>query len=175
MTEMTQQPQQPEEGGPSKWTRRLPVLRSRWWTVLLGLSLMLNLAIGGMIAGRLIEHDSRDRLVGASYVQLIPRRFFHDLPRERRRQLMDIVHNNRPDLRALREATGQTSLRLADVLAVPDYKEEDVIKVIAEFSTSTQSLAARGGAVVLDIVRLLTPAERQALAEAIRARGDKRR
>jgi hypothetical protein len=175
MTEMTQQPQIPEEGGPSKWSRRLPVLRSRWWTVLLGLSLMLNLAIGGMIAGSFMEHGPRDRLVGASYVQLIPRRFFHDLPRERRRQLMDIVHNNRPDLRALREATGQTSLRLADALAAPDYKEEEVVKVIGEFSTGTQSLASRGGAVVLDIVRLLTPEERQALAGAIRERGSKRR
>ena len=165
----------PEEGGPSKWSRWLPALRSRWWTVLLGLSLMLNLAIGGMIAGKFLEHGPRDRLVGASYVQLVPRRFFHDLPRERRRQLMDIVHNNRPDLRALREAAGQTSLRLADALASPDYKEENVVKVIAEFSTGTQSLAARGGTVVLDIVRLLTPEERQALAAAIRERGNKRR
>jgi hypothetical protein len=175
MTEKMQQPQIPEEGGLSKLTRRLPELRSRWWTVLLGLSLMLNLAIGGMIAGSFIEHGPRDRLVGASYVQLVPRRFFHDLSRERRRELMEIVHNNRPDLRALREATGQTSLRLADALSAPDYKEEDVVKVIAEFSTGTESLAARGGAVVLDIVRLLTPEERQALARAIRERGNTRR
>jgi hypothetical protein len=88
---------------------------------------------------------------------------------------MDIVHNNRPDLRVLREATGQTSLKLADALAAADYKEEEVAKVIAEFSTGTQSLAARGGTVVLDIVRRLTPEERQALAAAIRERGNKRR
>jgi len=60
MTDMTQQPQMPEERGPSKWTGWLPTLRSRWWTVLLGLSLMLNLAIGGMIAGNFMEHGPRD-------------------------------------------------------------------------------------------------------------------
>jgi len=174
MTDMTQQPQMSEEHGPSRWTRWLPALRSRWWTVLLGLSLMLNLAIGGMIAGSVMEHGPRERLMGASYVQLIPRRFFHDLPRERRKELMDIVHNNRPDLRVLRDAAGQTSLKLADALAASDYKEEEVAKVIAEFSTGTQSLAARGGTVVLDIVRLLTPEERQALAAAIRERGKRR-
>jgi hypothetical protein len=174
MTDMTQQPQMPEERGPLKWARWLPALRSRWWTVLLGLSLMLNLAVGGMIAGSFMEYGPRDRLMGASYVQLIPRRFFHDLPRERRRELMGIIHNSRPDLQALREATGKTSLKLADALTATDYKEEEVAKVIAEFSTGTQSLAAKGGAVVLDIVRLLTPEERQALAAAIRERGKRR-
>lgn len=173
MSNMTE-PQTPGEGGQAKLTRWLPALRSRWWTVLLGLSLMLNLAVGGMIAGRFMEYGPPERLMGASYVQLIPRRFFHELPRERRRALMEIIRNNRPDLKVLRDVHEQTSLKLADALSAADYKEDEVAKVVSEFSASTENLAARGGTVVLDIVRLLTPEERLALAAAIRDRAKRR-
>lgn len=168
------EPQTPGQDRQAKLARWLPALRSRWWTVLLGLSLMLNLAVGGMIAGRFMEYGPPERLMGASYVQLIPRRFFHELPRERRRALMEIIQNNRPDLKALRDVHEQTSLKLADALAAADYKEDDVAKVVSEFSASTEDLAARGGTVVLDIVRLLTPEERLALAAAIRDRAERR-
>lgn len=173
MSNMTE-PQTPGDDRKAKSTRWLPALRSRWWTVLLGFSLMLNLAVGGMVAGRFIENGPPERLMGASYVQLIPRRFFHELPRQRRLALMEIIRNNRPDLKALRDVNEQTSLKLADALAAADYKEEDVAKVVSAFSAGTQDLAARGGTVVLDIVRLLTPEERLALAAAIRDRARRR-
>jgi uncharacterized membrane protein len=173
MTEHMQNHQTPDTG-PANGGRWLPSLRSRWWTVLLGLSLMANLLIGGMIAGRFIADGPPDRLVGASYVQLVPRRFFHDLPRERRRELMELVRGNRIDLRALRQATEQTSLKLADALSAVNYNEADVARAVEEFSSGTESLAARGGTVVLEIVKRLTPEERLALAEAIRARGKRR-
>lgn len=169
MSNASNSPPAGEERG-SSLLRWLPSLRSRWWTALLGLSLMLNLAIGGLIAGQFFEGGPRERLMGASYVQLVPRRFFHDLPHERREVLMEVLRSNRPDLRELRAANEQTSLKLADALSAADYKEEEVAKVISEFAASSQGLAARGGTVVLEIVRLLTPEERLALAAAIRDR-----
>lgn len=170
MTEQNQISTEQVKGESRGW---LPRLRSRWWTVLLGLSLMLNLLIGGMIIGRFAAYGPAERLVGASYVQLIPRRFFHDLPRERRRELMAIVHENRPDLRALRQANEATSLKLADALSDAAFSEAAVAQVIGEFSTGSESLAARGGSVVLDIVRRLTPEERLLLAQAIRDRANR--
>jgi uncharacterized membrane protein len=166
MTEQ-QTPEMPEAGSTRSY---LPVLRSRWWTVLLGISLMLNLLVGGLILGNLAVHGPRERLMGASYVQLIPRRFFRDLPYERRRELMEIVRQNRPNLRELRRANEQVSLKLADVLSAASFDEAAVAQVINEFSTGSESLAARGGSVALDIVRRLTPEERALLAAAIRDR-----
>jgi uncharacterized membrane protein len=160
---------QPPGGKP--W---FPSLRSRWWTVLLVVSLMANLVIGGMIAGRYVSRGPHDRIVGAGYVQLVPRRFFQDLPPERRRLLMDVLRASRQDLRALRQANEEISLRLADALGAADYSEEAVAKVIAEYTTGSGSLAARGGAVALDIVRRLTPEERKALAASIRERARRR-
>lgn len=150
----------------------LPQLRSRWWTVLLGISLMLNLMVGGIIAGARFG-EGRDRLVGASYVQLIPRKFFRDITSDRRSALMQIVRDNRDDLRQLRAASEGTSLKLADALERENFSIEDVRQTVVAFSTGTESLAARGGDVVVKIVTQLTPEERKLLAAAIRDRDER--
>ena len=152
---------------------RLPQLKSRWWTLLLGLSLMVNLLIGGMVVGRLSGRGDMERLAGVSYVQLIPRRFLQELPRERRKEMMEIIRQNRPDLRNLREASEASSVKLADVLEKENFSLDDVRGTIREFTTGTESLAAKGGDVVVDIVAKLTPEERKTLATAIRERGER--
>jgi uncharacterized membrane protein len=155
----------------------LPRLVSRWWSLLLGLSLMLNLLVGGIIAGSRFGDGRMERLTGASYVQLIPRKFFHDLSGDRRDTLMQIVKDNRDGLRDLRNASEATSLKLADVLEKPDFSIDDVRQTVTAFSTGTESLAARGGELVVKIVSQLTPEERKLLAAAIRereARGNRR-
>ena len=156
----------------------LPQLRSRWWTVVLGLSLMLNLMIGGIVAGAKFGGGPEGRMMGASYVQLIPRKFFRDISGERREALMQIVKDNRDELRNLRDASEGASLRLADVLDNENFSIDDVRQTVTGFSTGTESLAARGGEVVVKIVGQLTPEERKLLAAAIRdrdSRGRKRK
>jgi uncharacterized membrane protein len=151
----------------------LPRLRSRWWTALLGLSLMLNLLVGGGALGGWWSGRHAERLAGASYVQLIPRNFFRDLPGERRNALMQIVRDNRDDLRNLRQAYESSSLKLADVLEKEAFSMDEVKATVTAFSTGTESLAAKGGDVVINIVSQLTPEERKLLASAIRERGNR--
>lgn len=155
----------------------LPRFNSRWWTALLGASLMLNLLIGGMAIGRFAGGRNMERLAGVSYVQLVPRRFLQDLPRERRHELMEVLRQNRPELRSLREASEANSIKLADVLEKEPFALEDVSRTVRDFATGTESLAARGGDVVVQIVAKLTPSERKALALAIRerAKGSKKK
>jgi uncharacterized membrane protein len=156
----------------------VPQLRSRWWTALLGASLMLNLMIGGIVAGAMFGEGRGDRLTGASYVQLIPRKFFRDISGDRRQALMQIVRDNREDLRNLRAASETASLKLADVLEKDNFSIEALRQTVTAFSTGTESLAARGGEVVVKIVSQLTPEERKLLAAAIRdrdARGKRRK
>ena len=151
----------------------LPRLRSRWWTVILGVSLMLNLMIGGIVAGARFGGGPGDRMMGASYVQLIPRKFFRDISDERRNALMQIVRDNRDELRNLRDASEGSSLKLADVLDKENFSIDEVRQTVTAFSTGTESLAARGGEVVVKIVSQLTPEERKLLAAAIRDRDAK--
>ncbi len=162
---------------PTAVSRRtwLPQLKSRWWTLLLGLSLMVNLLIGGMVVGRLSGRGDMERLAGVSYVQLIPRRFLQELPRERRKEMMEIIRQNRPGLKNLREASEASSVKLADVLEKENFSLDEVRGTIREFATGTESLAAKGGDVVVDIVAKLTPEERKTLATAIRERGKGRK
>jgi uncharacterized membrane protein len=156
----------------------LPQLRSRWWSVLLGLSLMLNFLVGGIMFGDKWGGGRIERLAGASYVQLIPRSFFRDLSHDRRNELMQIVRESRDDLRGLRTQFEGTGLKLAEVLEKDTYSAEELKQTVLAFSTGTESLAARGGDVVIKIVSQLTPDERKLLAQAIRQRnasGKKRR
>jgi uncharacterized membrane protein len=156
----------------------LPQLRSRWWTALLGLSLMLNLLVVGIMFGDKWGGGRMERLAGASYVQLIPRSFFRNLSDDRRKELMQIVRESRDDLRGLRSQFEGTGLKLADVLEKDAYAPEELRQTVLAFSTGTESLAARGGDVVIKIVSQLTPDERKLLAQAIRQRnasGKKRR
>jgi uncharacterized membrane protein len=153
----------------SSW---LPQLRSRWWTLLLGFSLMLNLLIGGVIFGDRFGNGRMERLTGASYVQLIPRSFFRELSHARRKELLQIVHESREDLRGLRSQYEGSSLKLAEVLEKDNFTQDELRQTVTAFSTGTESLAARGGEVVVKIVAQLTPEERKLLAQAIRKRDD---
>jgi hypothetical protein len=87
------------------WYRFVPQLNSRWWTALLGLSLMANLLIAGLVLGTRYRGD--DRIMGASAVQVFPRSFLRDMPRERRNELMGIVRRDMRGLRDMREGSSE--------------------------------------------------------------------
>jgi uncharacterized membrane protein len=147
-----------------------PASRSKWWKALLVASLALNLLIGGAVATRLFVKGPADRIMGASYTQLIPRSFFAEMPRERRRVLLDILKNYRDDFRNGRQASEQVAAKLADVIAAEPYDVAKVKQVVGEFVGQNNTLVLRGGDAVMDILTALTPEERQLLAKVIRDR-----
>ena len=149
--------------------------RSKWWSVLLVGSLALNLLVGGAMLARGLTRESPERLMGTSYAQLIPRGFFKEIPRERRREILDILKKYRKDFRADRDAAEEVSARLGEALGAEPYSVESVNAVVAEFAAKSRDLAARGGAAAVEIIATLTPEERRVLAESIRQRADKGR
>ena len=149
--------------------------RFNWWKALLITSLALNLLIGGAVVTRMITHGGPDRMKGADYTQLIPRRFFADMPRDRRKVLVDILKKYRDDFRGDREAADQVAVKLADVISTEPYDVEKVKSVVAEFSGQNSKLASRGGDAALEILAVLTPDERKSLASAIRDRSSRKK
>lgn len=151
----------------------LPVLRSRWWTALLIVSLMANFLVIGLAVGFRFEGGRPERMMGASYIQLIPRDFLRQLPRDRRQELMGSVHEKLRQLRELRASSQASPLLLADALEKPGATDADVKAAVDAFTSGSGSLAAGGGAIVLDVVSKLTPDERKLLAQAIRERAQR--
>ena len=151
-------------------SRYMPAQGSRWWSALLIASLAINLLIGGAVVTRILRHEGPERFVGASYTQLIPRRFLAEIPRERRRALLDILKRYRNDFHDDRDASEAVAAKLADVLVVEPYDVEKVKLVINEFAGMTGKLAVRGRDAALDIITVLSADERRLLAEAIRDR-----
>jgi uncharacterized membrane protein len=152
-----------------------PASRSKWWKALLVASLALNLLIGGAVATRFFIKGPADRMVGANYTQLIPRSFFSEMPRDRRRVLLDILKNYRNDFRDGRKSSDEVAAKFADVIADEPYDIANVKTVVAEFVGQNNKLASRGGDAVLDILAALTPEERQILAKVIRSRPAKKK
>jgi hypothetical protein len=161
------------DDGTTTKSRYWPAQGSRWWTALLIASLALNLFIGAAIATRYFTHGGPQRFVGVGYTQLIPRGFFAEMPRDRRKVLLDILRQYRKDFRAEREGTESAAAKLADVLVGEPYDVEKVKLVVGEFAGQSGKLAARGGDAALDIIGRLSPDERKILAEAIRDRASR--
>ena len=163
-----------DDGTTTKF-RYWPSQGSRWWSALLIASLALNLFIGGAMATRYLTRDGPQRFIGASYAQLIPRRFFAEIPGDRRRVLLDILREYRKDFRAERQGTETVAAKLADVLVSEPYDVEKVKLVVSEFAGQSGKLAVRGGDAALDIIGRLSPDERKILADAIRDRASRSR
>ena len=154
----------------SKISNAIPILKSKWWTALLVVSLMANLLIAGAIGGRFAGGHGMSDGKGSNFVQLIPRKFLYDLDGPRRRELMEMLRNNRDEFKQMRVSANAAALELATALENPNYDSAAVQSVIEKFSTGRESLAAKGSAVVIEIIAKLTPEERKNLAAAIRDR-----
>lgn len=163
------------DDGTTTKSRYWPGQGSRWWSALLIASLALNLFIGAAIATRFFTHGGSQRFIGAGYAQLIPRGFFAEMPRDRRKILLDVLRQYRKDFRAEREGTESVAAKLADALVNEPYDVEKVKLVVGEFATQSGKLATRGGDAALDIIGRLSPDERKILADAIRDRANRNR
>ena len=150
--------------------RFIPELRSPWWAVLLGLSLMANLLIGGAAIGVRMKGGGWQMGLMENRAQLLPRKFFAELPRDRRRELMDMFKAKKDQFVQERAVADAVTLQFADLLEQPDFDPIKIKAVVADFTTSTTSFATQGETVILDIVAKLTPDERKTLAANIRER-----
>jgi uncharacterized membrane protein len=147
---------------------RIPQLASRWWTVVLAISLMANLLIVGLGLGHRFGPHRGEMMPRQEMMQLIPKKFISELPNERRREIMDFLRGNKNELKSLRDAAQENALKLA--AALENYNTENVKSVIETFTTGTSSLAAQRGVILNELITKLTPDERKSLATAIKER-----
>jgi uncharacterized membrane protein len=150
--------------------RLIPELRSPWWSGLLVVSLMANLLVGGVVIGSKMRRGGGPFATMENRAQLLPRNFFAELPRERRRALMSVFEAKRNQLMRERVAADAVTLKFADALGEQNASAEKLKSVVDEFTLGTASIAKQGNEIVLDVVAKLTPEERTILAKIIRER-----
>jgi uncharacterized membrane protein len=162
----------PAEQAPPPARRKLP-----WLKLVLTASLALNLLLVGAMAARFFVHGPRERIMGVSYMQLVPRRFFADLDRARREELLGVLKNYRDRFRAGQQNTRKLAESLAAALDATPYDVDKTRTVLGEFERNGAGLVALGSEAAAEFVARLTPEERAQLAQRIRDRaaGGRRR
>ena len=161
-----------QNGTPKRnWMSGLP----HWTMFLLVASLAVNLLIAGAAGMRFFYPDRLERWSGASFTQLLPRRFLSDLPEDRRREFLDLLKSRRDAFRQSRTGMRDVALRFADALERNPYDEAQVTQAIQDFTKLSTQMVDSGTLVTLQIVQKLTPEERLQLAQRVRERVDRMR
>lgn len=147
-----------------------PKRRFSWTSVLLIGSLALNVFVLSAGAARFFFPPPPERFVGATYAQLVPRRFLADLERERRKELLAVLRKYARDFRDSRFDARKFSAQLADALENEPYDQQKVAAAVQAYATTGNQLVSHGQKAAMDFVSMLTPAERKMMAGRLRER-----
>jgi Spy/CpxP family protein refolding chaperone len=141
-----------------------------WTKFLLVASLAVNLLIAGAAGMHYFYPERLERWSGASFTQLLPRKFMSDLPEERRREFLDLLKSQRSTFRESRAAMRDAALRFAEALERNPYDEAQAATAVQDFTKLSTQMVDSGTLVTLQIVQKLTPEERTLLAQHVRER-----
>lgn len=147
-----------------------PRRRLNWWSVLLVVSLALNVFVIGAAAARLMFPPPPERFVGATYAQIVPRRFLSDLDRDRRHELLALLRQYRDDFSEGRLAARQITVALADALETEPYDAKKAEAAIGLYAETGNKLVSHGQRAALQFISVLTPEERKLMALHLRNR-----
>jgi hypothetical protein len=146
-----------------------------WLKLALIASLAFNLLFLGAGLARFLVHDKPERVMGLTQVQLIPRKFFSELDRDRKAELLGIFREFSPQFRDGRRAAREEVTVLASALEAEPYDPLRVKSAIDGFSARNVGLIASGAEAAMTLIDRLTPEERKRLAIHIRERADRGR
>ena len=153
----------------------IPRRRIPWLKLLLVVSLAGNLLfIGGGIA-RYYTYGPPERMKQTSQMQFFPHRFFGELDRSRRLELLQVFKDYGPVFDDGRKAARAEVVNLAAALEADPYDPAKVKAAVDAFTAASGDLVAAGGQAALTLIASLTPDERNLLAHHIRMREDANR
>ena len=150
----------------------VPILTSRWWTLVLGLSLMFNVLVMGAAIGIAWEGQHGGPYAEQATHRLLPRKFISELSPARRRELMGVIRGNRQEFDEIRGAADAAAFKLADALDQGTYDSEKIRSAVEEFNSN--GIIGKSAAMIVEVMNRLTPDERAKLAAAIREQKNRR-
>lgn len=139
-----------------------------WLKIALIASLAVNLLFVGGAAARWYMGYGPERMARTLQMQLIPRRFFIELDRDRRAELLAVFKSYDKQFRDGRKLAREQVAALADALDAEPYDPAKVTAAIDGFKSSSETLYATGGDAALTLIGKLTAEERKQLAQQLR-------
>ncbi len=149
--------------------------RFNWLVIALVASLAVNLLFVGAGIARFYVGHGPERIAHSSQMQLIPRRFFTELERPRRVELLAVFKGYDKQFRDGRRAAREQVRELADALDAEPFDPTRVKAAVDGFATRSESLLTAGGDAALTLIGKLDDSERKMLAKHLRLRGKSER
>lgn len=169
MSDETPTPQQPPAPAPAPARPRAARGAVWWLAIALVLSLAINVAFVGFAATR-AYHFKHFRDHARSDIGLVMRegrRFYRDLPRERRRELAALFAEHRDEYRAEHDEFRETVRALAEALRADDFDRARLEAAVVTLRTRIDGLVARRSDVAVEILMALSDEERRDLAQRL--------
>ncbi len=149
--------------------------RRRWVTVVLVISLGLNLMVAGAVAAHKFFGYRHGPHGGLGIAGVLPKGFFFDLSRERRKELMGIFETRRQAFRDNRPVADKSKRDIAAALETDPLDEAKLAAAVAGFADFGRGMINMGQPVLLEFYKTLNVEERRMLAERIRKRIERKR
>ena len=148
-----------------------PKRGTSWLKIALIASLAVNLLFVGGGVARWYMGFGPERMSRGLQMQLIPRRFFMEMDRDRRTELLSVFRSRDKQFRDGRAAIRAQVGAIADALDAEPYDPARLMAALKDYTAKSEALYSAGGDTALELIAKLTPAERKTLAAQLRQRG----
>ena len=149
--------------------------RRRWVGIVLLISLALNLLVAGFFISHKLKPERYKRISGPGYTQIIPRKFFYDVGRSRKDELVGAMRQHRRLFRDERRELRATAIKVADALNAEPFDRQALVDALAAYRAQAVHLIDKGGEIGIQFFDMLTPEERKLVSHRIRQKAEGRR
>ncbi|MCP1335884.1 periplasmic heavy metal sensor [Futiania mangrovi] len=144
-------------------------MRRKWLGIALFASVLLNLFLGGLMAG---QHLGRDRLDWDA-VSISPGNILRMLPGDRAEEIRAQMRVRREELRGRYRAMGEAREGLRETLFAETVDQEKAAAAAGVLEARMAETQQAVHATVFDMVRLMTPEERARISAELEARRER--
>jgi uncharacterized membrane protein len=149
---------------------------ARWVKVLLGLSLAVNLAVAGMVAGIVLRHDGgRERQDRVAPLAAFGAPYMKALPRDDRRAVLRSLRAGEAGPLPDRAARRAMFLEVVEVLRARPFEPQALAEAVSRQSEASVAAQQRVQDAWLGVVGAMSQEERMAYADAVEALLDRGR
>ena len=160
----------------SKTAGEQPPRTRRWVWVLLAASLAVNLLIVGAIAGHILLGGPERHFAGRGGPPIMAaiRQLMREMPGDRRKIVREIIKKHRPAIKPLRAARRKARSAAEKELTAQPFDKAKFESALRAVHDAKIKLRKTATPMLLEIIEVLTPQEREKFLKAVKKRHARR-